>query len=107
MSAAQIYKACAIAEVEKEKKEIRLIAAQSADELLTLSGIKASFVIFVTDRSTVNISARSYGQINVQIVMEKLGGGGHQTMAAVQLSDTTVEKARELLIKALDETIGN
>ena len=39
--------------------------------------------------------------------MEKLGGGGHQTMAAVQLSDTTVENARELLIKALDETIGN
>ena len=107
VSAAQIYKSCAIAEVEKEKKEIRLIAAQSADELLTLSGIKASFVIFVTDRSTVNISARSYGQINVQIIMEKLGGGGHQTMAAVQLSDTTVENAREMLIKALDETIGN
>ena len=52
---------------------------------------------------SVNISARSLGAINVQLIMEKLGGGGHQTMAAAQLAGKNLEEARELLVEAINE----
>ena len=69
--------------------------------MLTIEGVYASFVVSQIDQKTVNISARSYGKVNVQLIMEKLGGGGHQNMAAVQLSDTNVEKAKELLTSVI------
>ena len=78
-------------------------AAQAADELLSIKGVEASFALFV-DGEDVNISARSLGAVNVQVVMEKLGGGGHQTMAGAQLKDTTVTAVRERLIEILNET---
>ena len=84
---AQSYRKCAIAVADMHAKDIRIISAQAADELLTVSDVDASFVLFETD-TTANISARSMGKINVQLIMEALGGGGHQTMAAVQLADT-------------------
>ena len=66
----------------------------------------ASFVLFETD-DTANISARSMGNINVQLVMEALGGGGHQTMAAAQLQDTTLDEAKQKLFEAIDTYFEN
>ena len=60
---------------------LKAAASQAADELLYIQGVEASFVVVTVDR-TVNISARSFGKVNAQVIMEKLGGGGHFTMAA-------------------------
>ena len=81
--------------------QLRVAAAQAADELLYIKGVEASFVLFA-EGSGVNISARSLGGFNVQLVMEALGGGGHLTMAGAQLADITTEQARDLLIKEID-----
>ena len=98
-NATQIGK-CAVACTEKYTKNIRVTAAQAADELLNIQNVDASFVIYPTD-DTVSISARSLGRINVQLIMEALGGGGHLTMAAVQLKYVSVSQAREMLEKEL------
>ena len=90
------YKNCAVSVADMENPNIRLITSQAADELLNLDGVKASFVIFSVN-STVCISARSFGEINVQLVMEKFGGGGHATMAAAQISDSDEETVLEKL----------
>ena len=79
-----------------------VIAAQAADELLNVKGITASFVIFGSGNN-ISISGRSLGGINVQLVLEKLGGGGHLTIAGAQLSDVTIEETKEQLIAAIDE----
>ena len=99
-----IFKGCAISTTEKTTSDVRLAAAQAADEMLTLTGVSASFVVF-PDNEKVNISARSYGRINVQVIMEKLGGGGHQTMAAAQLYNTTMQEAGHKLIKAIESSL--
>lgn len=96
-----VYDNCAISTVNGIVKNARVLSAQAADEMLTISDVYASFVLAQLDSKTVNISARSYGKINVQLIMEKLGGGGHQNMAAVQLNDTTLEKAKEQLISII------
>lgn len=81
-------------------EESRIISSQAADELLSIAGIKGSFVIsFLGDQ--INISARSYGDINVQLIMEKLGGGGHRTMAACQLSEKDYVIAKNMLLDAI------
>ena len=102
VSTARIYKKCAIVLAEENMKEIRLIASKAADELLGLKGVNASFVIFRSDESTINISARSFGKRNVQIIMEKLGGGGHHSMAAAQIKDVSFETAMRRLVEAID-----
>lgn len=79
-----------------------LVAAQAADELLNISGIKASFVLTDVDH-TIYISARSIDEINVQVIMEKLGGGGHLSVAGAQLENSTVEDALEILKHTIDE----
>lgn len=98
---AQSYRNCAVSIADIKTKDIRIVSAQAADELLTVSDVDASFVLFETD-DTANISARSMGKVNVQLVMEQLGGGGHQTMAAAQLPDTTLEEAQSMLKAAID-----
>lgn len=100
----EMHRGCAISRTDIVADDIRLAAAQAADEMLTLSGVTASFVMFGTG-SQVNISARSYGRVNVQLVMEKLNGGGHQTMAATQLYHISKHEAYERLIKAIDEAL--
>ena len=102
VSSSAEYKNCAIATADFDSKDIRIIASQAADELLNISQVDASFVIFGSG-NTVNISARSLGLVNVQVIMEKLGGGGHQTMAAAQLRDVTTAEAEEKLRRAIDE----
>lgn len=90
----------AVAAVEEEID--RVTAAKAADELLTLSGVQASFVLF-KHGTGVNLSARSLGDINVQLIMEKLGGGGNSTTAGGQVPDGTVDAVREQLLGAISE----
>ena len=97
---AEILGNCAVASSEKEFPEIRIASAQAADELLSIQGVEASFVVFPAG-GAVNISARSLGDINVQLIMEDLGGGGHLTMAGAQLSGLTVAQAYSRLIEAI------
>lgn len=101
VASACIHNKCAIAAAEIVCDDIRIVAPQAADELLNITNVDASFVIYLTN-NTANISARSLGAINVQVIMEKLGGGGHQTMAAAQIPDVSLEEAAELLLKAID-----
>jgi len=81
-----------------------LVAAQASDELLNISGIKASFVLTNVD-GMIYISARSIDDINVQLIMEKLGGGGHLNVAGAQLSDISVEAAINKLKTTIDEIL--
>lgn len=102
VSTAKIYKKCAIVIAQEEMKDIRLVASKAADELLGLKGVNASFVVFRSDEETINISARSYGKRNVQLIMEKLGGGGHHSMAAAQMKESSFENAMLRLVEAID-----
>lgn len=81
-------------------------AAQAADEMLSLSEIEASFVVFRRTSDMIGISARSLGKINVQRVMENLGGGGHLSNAATQIADITIEDGIEMLKNSIDEILG-
>ena len=99
---AEIYNACAIAATDNPSNNIRVIAAQAADELLTITGVDASFVMF-TAGNEVSVSARSMGKINVQLIMEELGGGGHMTMSGAQMKDVTLEEAKGRLYSAIDK----
>ncbi len=90
----------AIAAIDEEVE--RVTAAQATDELLTLQGVRASFVLF-RHGNGVNLSARSLGEINVQMIMEKLGGGGNSTTAGAQLAESNVEAVHERLINAIEE----
>lgn len=82
----------------------RITAAQAADELLNITKVQASFVIY-NSKDLVCISARSLGNINVQIILEKLGGGGHLATAGAQIKDTTVEEVYEKLIQAIHQVV--
>ena len=91
-----------IAVYDKEDKNANLMCAKAADELLTISDISASFVMaLVGDK--VCISGRSVGDINVQLILEKLGGGGHITLAGAQLEGFTIEDAKAELIIRINE----
>ncbi|HLS60851.1 MAG TPA: DHH family phosphoesterase [Virgibacillus sp.] len=81
----------------------QILIAQAADTLLTMTGINASFVISERNDGKIGISARSLGDINVQVIMEKLKGGGHLTNAATQLEDITTDEAERLLVDILKE----
>ncbi|MCL1832649.1 MAG: DHH family phosphoesterase [Oscillospiraceae bacterium] len=99
---AAVYRKCAIA-CSETIGDIRIIAPQAADELLDIDGVDASFLVYRTSQNEVNLSARSVGNINVQVIMEKLGGGGHQTMAGSQMKDVSVGLAERKLREAIDE----
>ncbi len=85
-----------------ENIEDNVLAAQAADELLNISGIQASFV-FVTINNETYISGRSLGDINVQLILEMLGGGGHMTMAGAKLEKVNLKEAVEKLELAIDK----
>jgi len=103
---AEIYReTIAISATMEEDKNIHLLVAQAADELLNIKGITASFVLYATENG-VSISGRSLGNMNVQVVLEKLGGGGHLTIAGAQLSDLSIKEAKEQLCKAIDEYVS-
>ncbi|MCX7923018.1 MAG: DHH family phosphoesterase [Clostridia bacterium] len=85
-------------------KNMQLIAAQAADQLLSLSGLIAAFVLSHTGNEVI-ISGRSLGDINVQMILEKLGGGGHLTIAGAQIQGISVDEAKEKLRCAIIEYI--
>lgn len=95
-----------IAVVALEEECDRVTAAKAADELLTLKGVQASFVLYKKDDG-VYISARSLGDVNVQVIVEALGGGGNSTTAGGQLPDTTVGEVREKLLEKIDQYFEN
>ncbi|MCD8219057.1 MAG: DHH family phosphoesterase [Ruminococcus sp.] len=101
VSHAEVYQNNAISAVKLPGENGRILASQAADELLTIQGVEASFVIYLTE-SGVSISARSMGNVNVQVIMEQMGGGGHQTMAAAQLSNCNIQEAKEQLLLILE-----
>lgn len=92
----------AISIYDEKTKDAPLICAKAADELLTISDITASFVIG-TIGEKVCISGRSIGDINVQIILEKLGGGGHITLAGAQVEGMTIEEVKQELIIRINE----
>ncbi|GAA0427037.1 DHH family phosphoesterase [Virgibacillus salarius] len=93
----------AISSAEEGQVHGPVLIAQAADILLTMSGITASFVISERKDGRVGISARSLGDVNVQVIMEKMNGGGHLTNAATQIDNMTIVEAERLLKEILDE----
>lgn len=104
---AEIYRTNAISAVKFQNSDTKVLAAQAADELLGIQGVEASFVLFLEQNNVVGISARSLGNVNVQLIMEKLGGGGHQTMAATQIPNITIQEAKEKLLLVLEDKEDN
>ncbi len=97
-----IHDTIAISQYDIIEKDTSLICAKAADELLTIGNITASFVLGNTG-DKICISGRSIGDVNVQMILEKLGGGGHITLAGAQLENTTIEEAKEELISKIEE----
>jgi c-di-AMP phosphodiesterase-like protein len=98
---AKLYRG--IAGAAAEDTQDRGVAAQAADELLNISGVLASIVLFPTEDGGVIISARSIGDMNVQVLLEKLGGGGNKSAAGVQMKDISLREAVNRLFKAIDD----
>lgn len=99
-----LYKSgVAIAKGNETERYEQILIAQSADALLSMSGVSASFAIAYRQDGIIGISARSLGDINVQVIMEALNGGGHLTNAATQIHEGTIEEAEKLLKAAIDE----
>ncbi|MFA5524577.1 MAG: DHH family phosphoesterase [Tissierellales bacterium] len=92
----------AISKMRKESEESVLIAAESANDLLNINGIMASFVLVVSD-GKIHISGRSLGDISVQLILEKLGGGGHLAVAGAQLENVDIDGAEDMLREAIRE----
>ncbi len=92
----------AISSYEVQENDTSLICAKAADELLTIGNITASFVLG-TMENQICISGRSIGDINVQVILEKLGGGGHITLAGAQLENMTIDEAKQELISKIEE----
>lgn len=106
VSGAEIFNNCALAcadDDDDNDEDIIVTAAQAADDLLSISNVTASFVMYKKGDS-VRISARSLGDVNVQLVMEKLGGGGHHSMAGAQLNGVTMEQARAMLMNIIENS---
>ena len=101
VSEASTYRGVAISMSEEIPRELSLAVPQAANDLLSLDGVDAS-VVAVKFEDQVNVSARSLGEINVQVLMEYIGGGGHLTMAGAQLKNTTLEEAKEKIKESID-----
>ena len=94
----------AISIFDKENVNKRqILAAQGADQLLTIKGIEVSFVLGKTEEGEVFISGRSKGNISVQLILERIGGGGHLNVAGAQFEDKSLEEVKEMLLKSINE----
>ena len=104
VSNAERYKdVIAISSWDENEENANVIASQAADELLNISEIKASFVV-CKNGDTVLVSGRSLGEYNVQVVLEKIGGGGHLNIAGAQFTDKTIADVVDMIKNAIDET---
>jgi len=92
-------------EITSDTGKMRIVASQAADDLLNIENVHAAFTLFEDNFGGISISARSYGVINVQLIMEELGGGGHQTMSGAQLR-CSVEEAVDQLRAAIDRYLS-
>lgn len=97
---AEMYMGCAVVCSADLPPEMDVVIPQAANDLLTINGIQAS-VVAVNVGNQISVSARSMGEVNVQLIMEKLGGGGHLTMAGAQLKDMSIEVARQKILEAI------
>lgn len=97
-----VYDSIAISVYDEEDKESNIVCAKAADELLTISNITASFVLGKMD-DKICISGRSIGDINVQVILEKLGGGGHITLAGAQVEGMDMDEVKQELINRINE----
>ena len=104
LQSAKLYKGIAVA--TPQEPQDRVVAAQAADELLNISGVTASVVVAPNGRGGAFASARSIGEINVQILMEKLGGGGNRSAAAAQFDNMEYSEAAEKVYAAIEEYLG-
>lgn len=100
-----IHDKIAISVSNASHPDMPIIVAQAADELLSISGIQASFVLCMVD-GIVMISGRSMGDINVQTILEKIGGGGHLTFAGAQIAGTTLAEAKAMLLDSIEEYLS-
>ena len=101
MQSAQLYRKVAVA--APKETQSRVVAAQAADELLNISGVEASIVVARDSKGKTFASARSIGELNVQLIMERLGGGGNRSAAAAQFDDCDVKEAVKRVYAAIDE----
>ena len=101
VEAAYIYKGCAIALSQELEPGMNVVLPMAANDLLTINGVDASFVAVVKNGG-VNISARSMGALNVQVILEPLGGGGHLMMAGAQLQNCTLQSAEQRIREQID-----
>ena len=104
MQSAELYRKIAIA--APTEPQDRIVVAQAADELLNISGVDASVVVAPDGKGGIMASARSIGELNVQLIMEKLGGGGNRSAAAVQFKDKTLPEAVHAVYAAIDDYLG-
>lgn len=104
MQSAELYRGVAIAAPSEE--ENRIVIAQAADELLNISGVDASIVVAPCDEGYISVSARSIGEVNVQCLMEKLGGGGNRGAAAAQIKDKSLPEAVNSVYAVIDDYFG-
>ena len=100
-----LHKKIAISMSDETYNDMPIIAAQAADEMLSISGIQASFVLCKVD-DVVMISGRSMGDINVQMILEKIGGGGHLTFAGAQMAGVSLQEAKEKLIDSIESYLA-
>lgn len=105
LSGARIKEGIAVASCPKGLANAMIIAAQAADALVNIDKVEASFTFYYLDDGYIGVSARSRGDINVQLVMEAIGGGGHRTVAGAQVKGRTMEEAQEIVMAALRETL--
>ncbi len=107
ISSAKIFNGFIISSCSEEIKNIRIVSSVAADEMLNIDGVKASFVIYKLDNNKYQISARSLGEENVQLIMEGLGGGGHSTMAAAQVEAQSIAQVEGMLLEQINEYLNN
>ncbi|MDL2252929.1 DHH family phosphoesterase [Ruminococcaceae bacterium OttesenSCG-928-I18] len=100
VSEAKVYDGCAVVVSDKVPFECEVVAPQAANDLLGIEEVEAS-VVAIKQGDTIRISARSMGGMNVQLIMEKLGGGGHLTMAGAQLEGLNLEEAENRIVNAI------
>ncbi len=101
VNGAFVYKDVAVSMAENMTRDLYVAVPQAANDLLTLDGVRGSVVAVKFD-DVIQISARSLGEINVQVLMEYLGGGGHLTMAGAQLREVSIDQAREKIKESID-----
>ncbi|MDO4566627.1 MAG: DHH family phosphoesterase, partial [Oscillospiraceae bacterium] len=106
VSKAELYRGCALVVSDNLPENMRVVIPQAADDLLGIDGVSAS-IVAVRFQDKIHISARSLGAFNVQLIMEHLGGGGHQTMAGVQLEDAELSSVRQSVQEAIDNYLDN